>query len=54
MLLAQHTDCVLWTAEGFEDIVAAVPHATVVRCAQIPVFDEAFGGALRELAVARG
>ena len=49
VLLAQHADCVLWTAEGFEDIVSAVPHARVVRCSQIPVFDPAFGEALRDL-----
>lgn len=53
VLLAQHTDCVLWTPEGFEDIVSALPHARVVRCAEIPVFDPAFGDALRELAAVR-
>ena len=53
LLLAQHTDCVLWTAEGFEDIVSAMPHARVVRCDQIPVFDAAFGDVLRELAAVR-
>jgi pimeloyl-ACP methyl ester carboxylesterase len=49
LLLAQHVDCVLWTAEGFEDAVAALPHARIVRCKEIPVFDAAFGETLREL-----
>jgi len=49
LVLAQHVDCVLWTAEGFEDAVATLPHARVVRCKEIPVFDAAFGEALREL-----
>ncbi len=49
LLLAQHVDCVLWTAEGFEDAVAALPAARVIRCKEIPVFDPAFGEALREL-----
>ena len=50
VLIGQHTNCVLWTAEGFEDAAAALPAAQVVRCAEIPVFDPAFGEALRELA----
>jgi pimeloyl-ACP methyl ester carboxylesterase len=50
VLLGQHTNCVLWTPEGFEDAAAALPGATVVACADIPVFDPAFGAALRELA----
>ena len=50
LLIAEHRDCVLWTAEGFEDAVAGLPHAQVIRCSEIPVFDAAFGEALRELA----
>ena len=50
LLLAQHADCVLWTPEGFEDALAAFPEARVIRCPDIPVFDPAFGDALRELA----
>ena len=50
VLLGQHKDCVLWTQEGFEDAVAALPEAKVVRCREIPVFDPAFGEALRQLA----
>ena len=50
ILLAQHVDCVLWTGEGFEDAVAALPDARAVRCKEIPVFDPAFGEALREIA----
>ena len=49
LLLAQHTDCVLWTDEGFEDAVAAFPDARVVRCREIPPFDPVFGEALRDL-----
>jgi pimeloyl-ACP methyl ester carboxylesterase len=50
VLLGQHADCVMWTQEGFEDAVAALPEAKVVRCREIPAFDPAFGEALRELA----
>jgi hypothetical protein len=49
LLLAQHADCVLWTDEGFEDVVAAFPDARIARCTEIPPFDRAFGEALREL-----
>jgi hypothetical protein len=53
LLLAQHKDCILWTDEGFEDAVAALPEARVVRCREIPVFDPTFGEALRALAGVR-
>jgi hypothetical protein len=49
VLLAQHKDCVLWTAEGFDDMVAALPRARAVRCREIPPFDPVFGEALRDL-----
>ena len=49
LLFAQHSDCVLWTDEGFEDVVAAFPDARVVRCREIPPFDPVFGEALRDL-----
>jgi pimeloyl-ACP methyl ester carboxylesterase len=50
ILLGAHTDCVLWTADGFDDATNALPAARAVRCTEIPVFDPAFGAALKELA----
>jgi pimeloyl-ACP methyl ester carboxylesterase len=50
VLLAGHRNCVLWTPEGFEDAVAALPASRAIRCDDIPVFDPSFGAALKELA----
>jgi hypothetical protein len=52
VLLAQHKGCLMFTDEGFEDAVAAFPHATVVRCIDKPSTSEEFVGALREFCAA--
>jgi len=57
MLLAQHRGCLLFTAEGFDDAVAAFPHARVFRCDEKPSTSAEFVPVLREfcgtLSVAR-
>lgn len=49
LLLAQHVGCLGWTAEGFEDAVAAFPHADVVRTEEKPSVSREFADALRRL-----
>ena len=49
VLLAEHRGCFMWTREGFEDAVAAVPQATALTCELPPTLDPRFQGALREL-----
>ena len=48
VLLAKHKGCLMFTDEGFEDAVAAFPHATVVECTDKPSTSEEFVGELRE------
>ncbi len=48
VLLAQHEGCLMFTDEGFEDAVAAFPHASVVRCTDKPSTSDKFVGTLRE------
>jgi pimeloyl-ACP methyl ester carboxylesterase len=48
LLLAEHKDCLIWTAESFEDLVAAHPDARTMRCAAKPSASEEFARALRE------
>jgi hypothetical protein len=48
MLLAKHKGCLMFTDEGFEDAVAAFPHATVVQCIDKPSTSEEFVGELSE------
>jgi hypothetical protein len=47
MLLAQHKGCLLFTDEGFEDVVAALPNATVERVDEKPSASPEFALALR-------
>jgi pimeloyl-ACP methyl ester carboxylesterase len=47
LLLAQHSGCLTATEEGFEEIVAAFPEASVVRCPEAPDASPAFAKALR-------
>jgi hypothetical protein len=51
LLLVEHRDCPLWTAEGFEDAVAAFPHARTVATTENPGSSPAFAEALREFAL---
>ena len=48
MLLAQHRGCLMFTEEGFEDAVAAFPHARVYRCDEKPSTSADFVPVLRE------
>jgi hypothetical protein len=48
MLLAQHTGCLLFTEEGFDDAVAALPDARVFRCNEKPGTSAEFVPVLRE------
>jgi hypothetical protein len=48
LLLAQHVGCISFTEEGFNDAVAAFPHARVVRLPDAPATREEFSQALRE------
>jgi pimeloyl-ACP methyl ester carboxylesterase len=47
MLLAQHKGCLLFTAEGFGDAVAAFPHARVEAVEEKPSASPEFAQALR-------
>ncbi|HEX8742050.1 MAG TPA: hypothetical protein VF712_02855 [Thermoleophilaceae bacterium] len=49
VLLAGHSGCLMWTPEGVEDAAAALPDAQVVHCDDVPMADEAYYAALREL-----
>jgi pimeloyl-ACP methyl ester carboxylesterase len=48
LLLAEHQGCIAFTAEGFEDAVAAFPKARVVRVPETPGTSEQFAKELRE------
>ena len=48
MLLAQHRGCLLFTEEGFDDVVAAFPDAHAVRMEDKPSTSVEFAGVLRE------
>jgi hypothetical protein len=48
ILLAQHRGCLLFTEDGFDDAVAAFPHAQAVRCDDKPSTSEHFAQVLRE------
>jgi hypothetical protein len=48
MLLAQHKGCLMFTEEGFDDAVAALPHARVFRCSEKPSTSAEFVPVLRE------
>lgn len=48
LLLAQHTDCVVFTPHGFDDFVAAFPDASTVATPESPCLSAEFAAALRE------
>jgi hypothetical protein len=52
LLLAEHRDCPLWTAEGFEDATAAFPDAAKIVVADNPGSSTEFAAALRQFASA--
>jgi hypothetical protein len=47
-LLAQHKGCLLFTEEGFDDAVAALPDAHVYRCEEKPSTSAEFAPVLHE------
>lgn len=49
LLLAEHTDCALWTREGFEDVAAAFPDARPAHLDVKPSASPEFAELLREL-----
>lgn len=49
LLFAEHTECLLFTHEGFETAVAAFPEARVMRLPDKPSTSPEFAEALREL-----
>jgi hypothetical protein len=48
LLLAKHEGCLMFTDEGFDDIVAAFPDARTIAAERPPCADERFARALRE------
>jgi pimeloyl-ACP methyl ester carboxylesterase len=51
LLLAQHVGCLSFTEDGFQDAVAAFPHAHVVRVPESPTIRPEFAAALRDFCV---
>jgi hypothetical protein len=48
LLLAEHTGCLLFTPEGYEDATAAFPHAMTARAEKISAASDEFATALRD------
>jgi pimeloyl-ACP methyl ester carboxylesterase len=48
LLLAKHEGCLMSTAEGFEDMVAAFPEARSITVDEAPSVSSEFAGALRD------
>jgi hypothetical protein len=48
LLFCKHEGCIGSTEEGFEDAVAAFPHARVVSAPEAPCVSMEFADALRE------
>jgi hypothetical protein len=49
VVLGRHKGCVVWTEEGFQDAVEAVPAARTVVCDGIPARDPRFLAEVREI-----
>lgn len=49
MLFGLHDGCLMWTREGFEDAVEAVPRAATIECDRVPLSDPRFIDGIREL-----
>ena len=52
LLLAEHRPCLMYTPEGFEDVVARFPHARTCSCPDKPSVSPDFVRALRDLCTA--
>lgn len=48
MLLVEHAGCLMWTREGFEDAIAALPDAVRTSVDQKPSVSPAFAAVLRD------
>lgn len=48
LLLAQHKGCLVFTDEGFDDLLAAFPDARSVITSRAPAGDQAFAAALQD------
>jgi pimeloyl-ACP methyl ester carboxylesterase len=48
LLFAKHEGCLVSTEEGFDDAVAAFPHARTVSTTEAPLSSEGFADAVRE------
>jgi hypothetical protein len=48
MLLAQHKGCLLFTEDGFDDAVQALPHARAFQCDDKPSTSKGFASVLRD------
>jgi pimeloyl-ACP methyl ester carboxylesterase len=53
MLLAKHDGCLVFTPEGYEDLVSALPDATTVSVAKACSASDEFAAALRDFCEAR-
>ena len=53
MLLAKHEGCLVFTPEGYEDLVAALPEATTVTVERTSSASEEFAEALRDFCEAQ-
>lgn len=49
LLFAEHYPCLLWTREGFHDVITAFPRARAITCEAKPSVSPAFADALLEL-----
>ena len=48
MLLVEHAGCLMWTREGFEDAIAALPDAIRTSVDQKPSVSPAFAAMLKD------
>jgi pimeloyl-ACP methyl ester carboxylesterase len=48
MLLVEHAECLMWTREGFEDAIAALPEAIRTSVDQKPSVSPAFAAVLKD------
>jgi len=54
LLLAEHAGCLMWTREGYEEVVAALPGATTASTEVKPSASPEFAEALREFCAGLG
>jgi pimeloyl-ACP methyl ester carboxylesterase len=54
LLLVEHEGCLMWTPEGFQDVVAALPHARTASMTVKPSTNPQFSELLRAFCEERG